>query len=141
MEQIQKNIKLTMKANIKKLFSLSMREEEYNKQEKFELVSCPINEKFCKELRPAINKDYLIAQQFHLNKEYQKSLESLKSAYSKTLVLTEPACAGCAKFFRDTIKQSMEEIQNEQQKRSLGFFNFKRHKVLQSRPQSVLTEV
>ena len=129
-----------MKANIKKLFSLSMREEEYNKQEKFELVSCPINEKFCKELRPAINKDYLVAQQFHLNKDYQKSIETLKSAYSKTLVLREPACAGCAEFFRDTIKQYMGEIQTEQKKTSIGFLNFKRHKLFQSSMETVLTE-
>ena len=118
-----------MKANIKNLFSLSMREEDFSKQEKFELVSCPINEKYCNKIRPAINKDYLVAQQFHLNKDYQKSIETLKSAYSKTLVLREPACAGCAEFFQETIQQYLGEIQKEQKKVSFGFLKFKRHGV------------
>jgi len=118
-----------MKANLKNLFAISMREEDLSKQEKFELVSCPINEKFCNKIRPAINKDYLVAQQYHLNKDYQKSIETLKSAYSKTLVLREPACAGCAKFFQDTIQQYLGEIQKEQKKVSFGFLNFKRHRI------------
>ena len=119
-----------MKASIKNLFAISMREEDFSKQEKFELVSCPIKEEFCNKLRPAINKDYLVAQQLHLNKDYQKSIETLKSAYSKTLLLREPACAGCADFFQDTIMQYLGEIQKEQKKGSFGFLNFKRHKVV-----------
>jgi hypothetical protein len=132
-----------MKANINNLFSLSMREGEYfnNKQEKFELVSCPIKEKFCKELRPAINKDYLVAQQFYLNKDYQKSIESLKSAYSKTWVLKEHACANCAKLFRVTISQSLENIQNEQHKTSFSLFRSKRYQLDSLQLDPVLKEI
>ncbi|HKI89650.1 MAG TPA: hypothetical protein VKA38_11530 [Draconibacterium sp.] len=132
-----------MKANIKNLFSLSMTDDEYfnDKQEKFELVSCPIHEKFCKELRPSINEDYLISQHFQLDKNYQKSIESLNSAYNKTLVLTDPACAGCSDFFRTTIKQSIEEVKNEHKKISVGLFNYKRYRLSSIQLETVLKEI
>jgi len=132
-----------MKANIKNLFSLSMTDDEYfnDKQEKFELVSCPINEKFCKELRPAINKDYLESQQFQLDKNYQNSIEILNSAYNKTMVLTEPTCAGCASFFRATIKQSLEEAKKEQRKMSYSIFNFKRFRIVPVDFETALKEI
>lgn len=121
-----------MKANMRNLFSLSITDDEYfnDKQEKFELESCPKNEMFCKKLLPAINKDYLVSQQFQLDKNYQKSIEALNNAYNKTLLLTEPTCAGCADFFRDTIKQSLLEVKKEQRKMSYGLFNLKRYHIV-----------
>lgn len=116
-----------MKTAIKNLFSLSITDTEYfkDRQEKFDLVSCPLQKKFCKRILPAINRDYLMSQEYQLNKEYQKSLELLKDAYNKTQLLAEPACTGCAKFFHATIEQSVEAIKNEQQTMSLGLFNFR----------------
>ena len=129
-----------MRTTIKNLFSLSITDTEYfeNRKEKFELVSCPIKKMFCKETIASINEDYLMSQKYHLNKEYEKSLESLKSAYYKTMILAEPACAGCGDFFRSTIKQSMEAIKNEKYTMSLRLFNFKRYQIAPLNIESVL---
>jgi len=120
-----------MKANIKDIFSLSAIDTEYfnDKQEKFELVSCPLNGKHCKTLRLSINKDYQESQLYHRNKIYQKSLDSLKSAYNTTFKLTESTCGNCAELFRSSIIQSMEEIKNEHYKSSVGLLRYKLHRI------------
>lgn len=120
-----------MKANIRNLFSVSMTDGEYfnDAQEKFELVSCPLQGKFCKNVRSAISKDYLESQKYLRNKEYQRSIYLLKDAYQKTFELTEPSCANCAEFFRSSINQSLENIQQEQQSLSLGLFSLKRFRL------------
>ena len=116
-----------MKTNIKDLFSLSLTGDEYfnDKQEKFELVSCPVNKSSCEKIRNSINADYLESQQFQLDKNYERSIKALQSAYNRTLLITDTSCANCADFFRATIQQSMEEIKKEQQKSSFGLLNFK----------------
>ena len=121
-----------MKTNIKNLFSLSLTGDEYfdDKQEKFELVSCPVNKNTCDEIRQAVNTDYLASQQFHLDKNYQKSMDALQSAYKRTLLITEYSCTNCADFFRTTIKESMEEIKKEQQKLPFRILNFKHFQII-----------
>ena len=116
-----------MKAIIKDLFSISTSDTEYfnDEQDKFELISCPINEKYCKKLRPAINKDYQMSQLYRRDKIYQESINSLKCAYDSTFQLKEASCANCANFFRNSIIESMENIKNEQRRRSAGLFNIK----------------
>lgn len=116
-----------MKTSIKDYFSLSVTDTEYfkNKKEKFELVSCPLNEKHCKEIRPSLNKSYLESDQYYINKEYHRSIELLKDAHNQTYELREPACSNCADFFRSTIEQSLTQIQKEQRRMSRGLFRFK----------------
>ena len=133
-----------MKPNVKNLFSLSITDTEYFKdmKEKFELVSCPIHERHCEKLRSNLNKSYFDSEQYHISKEYQKSVELLKSAYVRTFELTHPVCANCADFFRSTIEESLINIENEQRKMPRGLFSIiKRQRVNSVALESVLKEV
>jgi len=120
-----------MKAKVKKFFSLSVTDTEYYKdmKEKFELVSCPIDEKHCKELRSELNKLYFDAEQFQIDKKYQKSVDLLKIAYQRTFELTKPTCANCANFFRSTMEESILNVQSEQHRLSRGLFRLKRYQL------------
>lgn len=118
-----------MKASRKDLFSFSTTESEYfnDAQDKFQLVSCPIERKHCIKLLPAINKSYLEADQYRRNKEFQPAIDTLKNAYFTTLQLKEPYCTTCVELFQSTIIHSLEEINDELHKMSVGWFKTKRY--------------
>jgi len=132
-----------MKTSIKDYSSLSITDNEYfkNKKEKFELVSCPIHEIYCKKIRPALNKNYLDSEMYHINKEYQKSIELLKNAHSKTFDLKEHSCANCAQLFRSTIEQSLLKLHKEQRRASRGLFRFKGYQPASLNLDPVLKEI
>jgi hypothetical protein len=129
--------------NLKNLFTISVSDTEYfnDGQEKFELVSCPVKENYCSEIRPAINKYFQESQLYRRDKIYQKSIESLHNAHNCTTKLTEPSCANCAAFFRSTINQSLQTIQKERQKSTAGLFGFKLPGINFLKLESVLEEI
>ena len=131
-----------MKATIKNLLSLSVKDTEHFKnKEKFELVSCPIHEKYCKELRPDLNNKYIDFEQHYINKDYQKSVDVLKSAYNRTFELKEPYCANCAEFFRSEINQSILKVQKEQRKKSRSLFGHRYYQLATLNLDSALKEI
>ncbi|RIH63791.1 hypothetical protein D1164_17810 [Mariniphaga sediminis] len=109
-------------------FSLfSLRDIEYfNKEEKFELVNCPLKGKYCKRQLPEINQSYSESEQYRKNKEYRNSIDALKNAYSTTTELKEDSCSRCVNFFRSSITESLEDIHGELHKMSTGLFRTKR---------------
>lgn len=118
-----------MKANWRRF--LSFKKEVNNVPDitgnKFEIVSCAIDGKLCKNHLAEINKSYIISNQSNLNKDYNNAIEALKKGFYKSCELNDPVCLGCSKMFRSTITQSIENIHNELHNISNGFFGSKRY--------------
>ncbi len=100
------------------------------KQEKFELVSCPIKKIFCVDILPEINELYSESEIARINKEYQRSVELLQKAYYKTQELCETSCAGCVDFFQTSINETLEMVQQELHDMSTGIFNRKGYQIV-----------
>jgi len=118
-----------MKTRMKELFSFTIKETDHskNKTNKIELVSCPLRDVICKGHLNEVNNNYLQSEQYHREKEFKKSIETLKSAFYKTTELVEHPCANCVQLFRSTIFKSMENIHGELETMSKGFFGSKRY--------------
>jgi hypothetical protein len=90
--------------------------------EKFVLVSCPIEGNDCKEHRMVINRDFYASQDYFQNKDYSRSILALKNAFHKTSELQKTSCFKCAEMFRNTITQSLEYIHDDLNYMSSGLF-------------------
>jgi hypothetical protein len=123
-------------------FSLSEEENDYLNYEenKIELVACPRGGHNCSEHRLIINKYLLASSNYHANKDYNRSIEALKIAYSKTTDLQEPTCLNCALMFRCLVTQSLESIHDDLQKMASGFLFRKRFKSSYQLAKVVLEE-
>lgn len=118
-----------MKAFRDNLFSMPKSDSEYisNKQDKIHVVNCPLKELKCKEYLSVINKNYKQSEIFHLDKDYQRSIESLKSAFYKITEFNELSCLKCAELFRSTIMDSIKNIHFELEKITTGFLGKKHY--------------
>jgi len=116
-----------MKTN-KERQSVSNPEKINENDGKIELVSCPRNETICKDHLFLINKCYEEAGQHRQEKNFQLSIESLKIAFNKTTELNQQHCVRCAELFRSTIAESLDDIRDELEKMTTGFFGNKRYK-------------
>ena len=118
-----------MKAKKRESLSFSMPESEHlnDSRDKIEVVKCPLNELMCKEHLSVVNKCYVESEQYRRNKEFQRSIETLKNAFYKTMELNELPCTKCAVLFRSTIKESLESIHSELEKMTTGFFGNKHY--------------
>lgn len=94
--------------------------------EKIVLVSCPFDGNDCKEHRMVINRDFYASQNYLVNKEYSRSILALKNAFHKTNELEKSTCVNCAKMFRTSITQSLENIHDDLQYMTSGFFGNRR---------------
>lgn len=133
-----------MTMNKRRLFSLTEQTEHKpgNKQHfKIELLVCQAGGHNCKEHLSAINDCYLEANNFHFDKDYLNSIESLKCAFFKTSDLNQDSCVNCAKLFRSTITQSLENINSELQNLTTGLFRKKRYHKSYIASREVLNEI
>lgn len=133
-----------MKMNKNRLFSLTEQTEHKpnNKQQvKIELLTCRAGGHNCKEHLSVINKCYSEANNYHFERDYLNSIESLKSAFFKTTELNQESCVRCAGLFRLTITQSLENINNELQNLTTGLFGKKRYKTSYIASCNVLNEI
>ncbi|HKJ40556.1 MAG TPA: hypothetical protein VKA27_00630 [Sunxiuqinia sp.] len=112
------------------LNSKSKKEVEANgkMQEPFELVSCPRGGIICTEHRAIINTEVVASRKYFFNKEYNESINELKSAFQQTTNLQEPVCQQCVELFQTSIIRSMEAIQSDLKKMTTGFFKANRYK-------------
>ncbi len=120
-----------MKAKKKELFSLAVKDDVYceDNKNKIELVkTCHLNGKSCKKQLSLINLNFKESTYYHRNKDYQNSIEALKSAFHQTYELQDTSCYMCSEFFRATITQSLVNIHNELKKMSTGLFSSSRHR-------------
>lgn len=96
-------------------------------KDKFEMVSCPIKEKYCKNYLSEINNKYRESEVYRENREYQNSVAALKNAFYKSTELKETPCNKCAEFFQTNIIQSVEGINQEIHKMTVGWFKSNRY--------------
>jgi hypothetical protein len=131
-----------MKANMNKLFSFSASDSEYfyDKQDKIELLSCPRKEMMCKEHLSLVNKCYVEAEHYRKEKDYERSIDTLKSAFYKTTELVDQSCSKCAELFRSTITESLENVHCELEKMSTGIFSKKRYQSSYLMADNILKE-
>ena len=118
-----------MKASMKRLFSFSATKTENisNIKEKIELVSCPLKEMMCRFHLSVVNNSYLQSEQYRKEKDYHKSIDTLKSAFNKTTEMMDHPCTRCARLYRSNIVESLEIIHDELEKISTGIFGNKRY--------------
>lgn len=131
-----------MKDKTKKLFSLSVSDTEYfnDKNDKIEIVSCPFVEKKCRDYLSVVNRSHLESGRYRRDKDFQRSIEILKSAFYITTELQDPRCLKCAGLFRTTITHSLENIHGELGKMSTGLFRTKRYHASYIEAGNVLEE-
>lgn len=118
-----------MKEKQREIFPFSTPETERSdiQKDRIELVSCPLREIMCNVHLSSVNKSFIESKQFHKNKDFQKSIESLKSAFYKTTELMENPCTKCVQHFRTNIIEFLEIIYNELSKIVKGIFGDKRY--------------
>ena len=107
-------------------------------KEKFELVSCPLNQTYCKKILPAINEDYAESENFLRSKNFDNSINALEKAYNKTMELPESPCSKCSAFLRSTISDSVENIHCELKSMSKGLFSTNRYQSSCEKAEQVL---
>lgn len=129
-----------MKAIMKRLFSFSATENISDIKEKIELVSCPLKEMMCRFHLSVVNNSYLQSEQYRKEKDYHKSIDTLKSAFNKTTELMDHPCTRCARLYRSNIVESLENIHVELEKMSTGIFGNKRYQSSYLKAEKFLTE-
>ncbi len=130
--------------NSKRLLSVTNQTSQNpeNKQHlKIELLVCQAGGHNCKEHLSAINECFMEANNYHFDKDYLNSIESLKSAFCKTADLNQDSCLNCAKLFRSTITQSLENINNELHTLTNGLFSKKSYQKCYVVSREVLNEI
>jgi len=127
---------------MRKLFSFSATEIKNYKEKQFkiELVSCPLKEMMCKFHLSAIDKNYHESEQYRKDGDFQKSINTLKSAFDKTTELMDHPCTKCAQFYRSSIIESMENIHEELENITIGIFGNKKYQSVYINANSVLKE-
>lgn len=110
-------------------------------QIKIELLVCQAGGHNCKEHLKVINQRYSEATFYHSEKDYLSSIESLKSAFFKTIELNQESCVKCAGLFRSTITQSLQNINKELQNLTTGLFSKKRYQKSYIASRDVLNEI
>lgn len=107
---------------------------------KIDLVKCHLNNSHCKKYLSEINQDFLDSENYRSNKEYNRAMEHLKSAFKNTFEKKENYCFRCADLFHSTLVQSLESIHEELQKLTTGFFRAKRYQPSLEMAENLLTE-
>ncbi|WP_372774153.1 hypothetical protein [Mangrovibacterium sp.] len=92
-----------------------------------QLVSCPANGNVCSQNLVEINRLLSTAQQSRFGKEYGRSIYKMKEALEIADSIGAERCANCASLFRKTILGSMNQVKDELEVMSTGFFK-KRHR-------------
>lgn len=128
---------------IRKKKLLPLKKETINRngaQNKIELLKCQLEYQKCKEHLSLINENYYVANNYHAEKDYKNSIESLKSAFNITSQLKESPCSTCAIFFRSTITQSLENMNNELRIMTSGIFKKKRYQMVYNESCEILND-
>lgn len=116
-------------------------EFEGKEESKIELLGCPFGGNTCKNQLAVINNNYSESARHQQEKNYQKAIELLKSAYYKTHELQKSSCVKCAAMFRTTITQSLEDMHKELERMSTGIFRNKRYYGVYVEAGNVLKEL
>jgi hypothetical protein len=131
-----------MKATTRSSFSLfpTERESLSDSHDKIEVVSCPRKEMICQGHLAIINRCYVLSEQSFKDKNFDQSIDTLKDAYYKTMEIVDTPCIGCAKLFRSTITESLENMHTELEKMTSGIFGKKSYQPSKKKAIDVLNE-
>ena len=131
-----------MKATMNNLFSFSGTETEYfnDSSDKIEVLSCPRKEMICQEQLSVVNRCYVQSEQSMRDKDFYRSIDTLKEAFYKTTELVDLPCNKCAKLFRSTITESVEDLHDELKKMTSGILGNKSYQSSLKKSVDVLNE-
>ncbi|WP_159518160.1 hypothetical protein [Sunxiuqinia indica] len=119
---------------------LSGKRERILKSEPIQFVSCQYNGRKCAKKRSAINQCLLNSQDFFADRQYDDSIDELKSAFNETIDIQGSPCTNCASLFRSRITQSMEQIHGELHRMTTGFFRLDDYKPSYELADSTINE-
>ncbi len=100
--------------------------KDKKEEKKIELLNCPQGGEKCKKHLTIINENYIKSYRYHRDKNFQKSIEALKTAFYETNQLKDASCLNCVHFFKNTITHTLENIHDELHIMSSGFFKTSR---------------
>lgn len=131
-----------MIARLRELFSFSVTNTQQKNNINFniETVNCPLKEMMCEVHHSAINKSFLEFEKYRKEKDFKSSIETLQSAFHRTIELMDHPCTNCAQQLRSSIFESLENIHSELEKMTKGFFGKKLFKSSYLRADNVLKE-
>ncbi|GAB1453931.1 hypothetical protein MASR2M47_39870 [Draconibacterium sp.] len=131
-----------MKATTRSSFSHSLAERKSfsDNNDKIEVVSCPRKEMICQGHLAIINKHYVLSEQSFKDKNFDQSIDTLKDAYYETMKIVDTPCIGCAKLFRSTITESLENMHSDLEKMTSGIFGKKSYQPSKKKAVDVLNE-
>lgn len=131
-----------MKASIKKFFtfSSSQTEEFGDNQGIVEVFNCPLKEMMCKMHLADIYKSYVQSELYRKEKDYLKSIDSLKIAFTKATELMDNPCTKCAQHFRLSIINTMVSINDELEDISKGIFGDRNYQSVYLKSVETLNE-
>lgn len=113
----------------------------FSAEDKFKIVSCPVEKVHCTKIMPEINELYATSELARINKEYLKSAVLLQNAYIKTLQLRESSCAKCVNLIQSSISETLETIQEEVRDRTYGLFHKKRYEQVYARLSNLVRKI
>lgn len=113
------------------------RDSEYfsDDEDVIKLEFCKNDGEACRLQMEFMNGKLLLARKFVDKKEYPRALEVINEAFHSTFDLKFEQCQKCAKLFRVTILNSLDQMVYDLQKMTKGFFGNKNYK-----PDLVLAE-
>lgn len=126
---------------VKKNTSIKASGDNRESKEKIQLLQCPRHAVSCHSNLTDINRSYSRSNDYQQNKEYQLSIETLRKAFKKTYDLQESSCQQCARFFRSTIIDSLEDMHNELHRMSGSLFRGKRYQGSYALAKNVLNDL
>ncbi len=129
------------KSNIRNLFSQLKTKHSKKIQEKVELVDCPLKEIMCETHLTIIYTSFLESEKNRLEKNFDLSIETLKSAFYKTSELLNHPCTRCATHYRLNIIESLENIHNELGQMSKGILTNNRYQSSFLKADKILKEL
>ena len=98
------------------------REREKLNEDIIRLLNCPANGNECTQHLAEINRLLSTARQSRLSKEYNRSIHHMEEALIFADRVQADRCLNCANLFRKTILTSMENVKDELEGMSKGFF-------------------
>ena len=119
----------------RKIFSRGEKKgiKRFHKEDKFDFVSCHLNETFCYNILNEINELYAESELARINNEYLRSVDFLQEAYNKTKELNESYCVKCVNLFQSNINQTLKIMKDELYQMSHGFFGKKNYQLAYTR--------
>ena len=127
---------------IKRIFSFAEVETgNKSKISRNDLLNCPIAEMMCKFHLSIVDTNIIESEKLREEKNYLKSIEKLRSAFTKSTELNNHPCSRCTQSYQMIIIDMLENTQNELSDLSSGIFGNKKHKKTAQYAGEVLQEI